>query len=192
MAYYDPELTGEAVIQNLINLDMELAVFALNNDIHLEKKVKMVIAGSSSLIMNGINLPKTQDIDVLRISHVIDDDLLEKYKMNCRISAYENSLPYNYEDRLVEYPLETQIVYFWAISIEDAVAGKIYAWRDKDKDHIYSTEVLNKIDWLKLRVCIEELRLSVLNDKDYEWIKHRFNIYARGTNHEEFIFKDIF
>lgn len=191
MKYYDPELTADDVMQNLIRLDKELAVIAFNNNIHLKEKVRMIIAGSSSLIMNGVYLPKTQDIDILRISYVIDKELLGKYKMNCRITTFENSLPYFYEGRLVKYPLDTQIVDYWAISIEDAVAGKIYAWRDKDKDHIYSLEVLEKLNWSKLRKCIEELQLSVLNEKDYDLIRHRFNIFAKGTDHEKFIFKDI-
>lgn len=191
MAYYDPELTKAEVIQNLVDLDRELYLYAFTEGIQLKEKVKIVIAGSTSLIMNGVNLPKTQDIDVIKLSYVIDDELLEKYSMNCRIATYENSLPYYYDTRLVKYPLDTKIVDYWAISIEDAVAGKIYAWRDKDKDHIYSLEVLEKLNWHKLKACVEELQESVLNEKDYDWIKHRFNIFAEGTNHEEFIFKNI-
>ena len=142
--------------------------------------------------MNGVDLGvRTEDIDVLKMNRYIVGELLEKYSMNTGIAAFENSLPYDYEDRLVHFDLNTKVIDYWAISIEDAIAGKIYAWRDKDIEHLYSKEVLSKINWNKLKESVINLHDSLLNENDFAWIKLRFNIYAEACGHENLKFEDI-
>lgn len=192
MAYYDPLLSTDEVKNNLLGLDREVQLICFENNIDLHGRMyKVIIAGSSSLILNGINLIMSQDIDVLRLEAQLTGELLAKYNMNTRITTYENCLPYNCEDRVVKLDLETKVLDYYALSIEDAVAGKIYAWRGKDQDHLYNEELLRRIDWQKLRDAIIDLEWSVLNESDMEWVKTRFNVYARRTGHEEFVFEDV-
>ncbi|MBR3358528.1 MAG: hypothetical protein IKG46_11995 [Solobacterium sp.] len=192
MAYYDPHLRSQDVIDRLLGLDRELLAISIKEGFSIHSRIRIIIAGSSVLMLHGITRTMiSDDIDLIRLSANIGPDLLSKYDMNTRIITYENSLPYHYMDRIVKVDLPTKVIDYYALSLEDAVAGKIYAWRGKDVDHLHDPEVIERIDWSKLKESICDLYYSLLNTWDFPWICHRFNLYLEEVGHEELKFENI-
>ena len=124
-------------------------------------RIRMEIVGSSSLMMNRVNVGLTEDIDVIRISRIIDETLLKKYDMNTRVVAMENYLPYNYQDRLIKLDMNTYIIDYFHLSLEDAIVAKIVAARAKDDFHLQTKSIAKNVDWKQLKICMEEMKLSL-------------------------------
>ena len=192
MLYYDPQLNSDDIIERLLGLDREVFGITLKEGFEIHGKIRIVIAGSSVLMLNGVvKTMVSDDIDLIKLSHEIGPELLNKYDMNTRISTYENSLPYHYLDRIVKVELQTYVINYYALAIEDAIAGKIYAWRGKDLDHLRDPEVIKRINWIKLKESVCDLYYSLLNTRDFPWICHRFNLYMEEVGHEELKFENI-
>lgn len=121
----------------------------------------------------------------------VDASILKKYDMNTRASALENYLPYNYRDRLVKFNIDTKIVDYYILSLEDAVVAKLVAAREKDDNHLRTNNLAEKIHWPTLKKCMEEMKLSLLNENDYKWMAERYNSYVRRNNHEEVVISNI-
>ena len=185
MAYYNPTLTQEDLISDLLGLDEELFVYAMKEGLLDLPAIRIVIAGSSALILNQIHIDRTMDIDILRISSYITDALLAKYHMNTRVQCTEDSLPYNWEDRIVPLNLKTSIISYYTLSIEDAICAKIAAGRAKDEDHLQADNLKRFINWEQLKRCAEEMALSSLNERRFLEFKHRYNTYVEENHHEE-------
>ena len=190
MTFYNPTLSKENLIERLVNLDKELYMYALRNKVKTSK-IDMLIAGSSALILNGITISKTADIDVLKLSHYIEEELLERYDMNSRVMGVESSIPYNYEDRIVKLDLETKIIQYYLLSIEDAVCSKIQANRGKDWEQINNSNILEQIDWNKLKICAEEMHDSLITDEQFRWFLARYNDFVEVNGHEDCIISDL-
>lgn len=190
MTFYNPTLSKENLIERLINLDKELYMYALRNKVNTSK-IDMLIAGSSALILNGITISKTADIDVLKLSHYIEEELLERYDMNSRVMGVESSIPYNYEDRIIKLDLETKIIQYYLLSIEDAVCSKIQANRGKDWEQINNSNILEQIDWTKLKICAEEMHESLITDEQFRWFLARYNDFVEVNGHEDCIISDL-
>ena len=191
MAYYNPTLTQEDLISDLLGLDEELFVYAMKESLLDLPTIRIVIAGSSALILNQIHINRTMDIDVLRISSYITDALLAKYHMNTRVQCTEDSLPYYWEDRIVPLNLKTSIISYYTLSIEDAICAKIAAGRAKDEDHLQADNLKQFTNWEQLKQCAEEMKLSSLNERRFLEFKHRYNIYVEENHHEEAKLKDF-
>ena len=185
MAYYNPTLSQEDLISNLLGLDEELFVYAMKESLLDLPTIRIVIAGSSSLNLNQIHIDRTMDIAVLRISSYITDELLSKYHMNTRVQSTEDSLAYNWEDRVAPLNLKTSIISYYTLSIEDAICAKIAAGRAKDEDHLQADNLKQQIDWRQLKRCAKEMELSSLNKRRFLEFKHRYNIYVEENHHEE-------
>lgn len=188
--YYNPSITKEGILDRLHKFDEEIYLDALNND-ELNYRFRVDIVGSCCLLLNEINIPVTEDIDIVRITAYVSDELLQKYDMNTRASGLVNFLPYNYEDRMIKFNINTKIVDYYILSLEDAVVAKIVAARQKDDDHLMASNLAQKIHWPTLKICMEEIKLSLLNEKDYTWMVNRYNNYCRRHEHEEVIISNI-
>ena len=188
--YYDPKITREELIERLHRFDDELFLYALENDIK-NIRCRIEIVGSTSLQLSEINIPATEDIDIVRMDRYVDESILVKYDMNTRASALESYLPYNYRDRLIKFNIETKIVDYYYLSLEDAVVAKIVAAREKDDAHLRADNLVSKIHWPTLKTCMEEMKLSLLNENDYKWMINRYNDFVRRNNHEEVIIENI-
>lgn len=188
--YYDPKITKNELLSRLHRFDEELFLYALEKDIK-NIRLRVEIVGSTSLLLNEINIPATEDIDIVRMNRYVDESILRKYDMNTRAAGMENYLPYNYEDRLVKFNMETKIVDYYILSLEDAVVAKIVAAREKDDAHLRADNLVSKIHWPSLKISMEEMKLSLLNINDYKWMVNRYNNFVRRNNHEEVIIKDI-
>lgn len=189
MPYYDPKLKPEDIVNRLIDLDYELFEYSVTNKIE-DFRVRIEIVGSAALVLNEINIPLTEDIDVVRMNRCLSKELLDKYDMNTRVTTMENYLPYNYQDRLVKLNINTFVTDYYFLSLEDCVVSKIVAARSKDDNQLDYLQV-TKIDWLMLKNCMEEMQLSLLNINDYKWMINRYNNFVRKYNHEEAIITNL-
>lgn len=189
MPYYDPKLKPEDIIKRITDLDYELFEFAVTNKIE-DFRVRIEIVGSAALVLNEINIPLTEDIDVVRMNRNLSRELLEKYDMNTRVTTMENYLPYNYQDRLIKLNIKTNVVDYYFLSLEDCIVSKIVAARQKDDNQLEYLQV-SKVNWKMLKQCMEEMKLSLLNINDYKWMVNRYNNFVKRHNHEEAIIKDL-
>ena len=119
------------LLENLKNLDKEVSLIYLPSN-----KIKIVIVGSGSLILQGFLTRATNDIDVVGFSYPELIHILEEYNVNCRSNAFSDCLAINYEDRLVKIELETKVFDYYALSLEDMVIMKLFSDRDKNKSDI--------------------------------------------------------
>lgn len=149
MPYYDPKLKPEDIVNRLIDLDYELFEYSVTNKIE-DFRVRIEIVGSAALVLNEINIPLTEDIDVVRMNRCLSKELLDKYDMNTRVTTMENYLPYNYQDRLVKLNINTFVTDYYFLSLEDCVVSKTVAARSKDDNQLDYLQV-TKIDWLMLK-----------------------------------------
>lgn len=107
----------------------------------------MIVAGGCAMILNGWSSRRyTDDIDVLDYDRDMNDVLREFPQVNGNVNAYSDQIPYNYEDRLREIPIDTSAVSVLTPSLEDLVVMKLYAWRGKDVDDLTSSGTLECID----------------------------------------------
>lgn len=187
--YYNPKITKDELFERLRKFDEEYFLDAFQKDD--KERLIIVIVGSACLILNNINIPATQDIDIIKNSKKIDGYLFEKYDMNTRAKGLENFLPYNYEDRLIKFNFDTKIVDYYFLSLEDIVVAKIVAAREKDDDHLKADDIAKNIHWPTLKKCMEEVKLSLLNENDYFWMVNRYNDFVRRNNHEEVVIENI-
>ena len=142
----------------------------------------MIVAGGCAMILNGWSSRRnTDDIDVLDCDRDLNDVLSEFPQVNCNVNAYGDQIPYNYEDRLREMPIDTSAVSVLTPSLEDLVVMKLYAWRGKDVDDLTSDGTLSCVDWDLLDYLVtsdNEARASVLSDMTYQTLLYRYLDYA--------------
>ena len=189
MSYYDPHLTQADIIERLENLDEDIYVFVKANGISVPNKIIVHIAGSTCLTMRNLSTTKTDDIDVYYVSNAIANIALEKYDMNTRVSSF--NLTYNYEDRLEKIDLETKIIDYYMLSLEDTVALKLLANRQKDMDNLDKELVVDRIDWTKLKEIALEMEYSVFGERMWKEFVHTYNEYCRRWKHEDSVITDI-
>jgi len=169
------DLSRNELLSRLNNLDKE-AYFLYKSS----KRFKMIIVGSSSLILSELISRKTIDIDSIYVSNELLP-LLEKYDFNTRAETYINNFPYNFEDRTVLFLAGQQIDYF-VPSLEDIVISKLCAARLEDKNDVMSEGVLKKINWDLLEFLATddgELKSSILNERNYMDFLYEYNEFVR-------------
>jgi hypothetical protein len=176
-------MNREDILERLDKMDME--AFATIDDSNI---YRLIIVGGSGLVLLGTISRATQDIDALDASPAIRH-LLEKYDANLRVSTYINNFPYNYEDRLQRLPVGGRKIEFYTASLEDIVIAKLYSFRDLDRQDLISDEVLNNIDWERLKHLAldeDEAKSSALNEQSYKNFLYDYYEYVRMYGpHEE-------
>ena len=169
------ELSYDDLLMRLRQLD-EDAYLLYNTD----TRYHIIIVGGSALILQKYRTNATQDIDAISASKELYP-ILEKYDINTRVQAYINSFPLNYEDRL-NLVLAGKRVDVYTLSLEDVVIAKLYASRPLDIADITSREVIDSIDWEKLKHLAtdeNEAWASRLNDNNYSIFLDAYNDYER-------------
>lgn len=190
MTYYNPKLEEADLYERLYQLDEDIDAYIDEKNLKI-RHLDIVIAGSSALVFNNIHIKKTEDIDIIKISNYISEELLEKYDMNTRVGGLENFFPYNYQDRIIKLNLKTFIADYYILSLEDIAVAKIQADRGKDWEHLKNEELLSRINWSLLKICALEMEDSLLNDRQYQWFLSRYNYFVEVNGHEEIIIKNL-
>ena len=167
------ELNQESLLERIKYLDRD-AFLKYDN----EGKFHVVLVGGGALILMGYIARSTHDLDVIRAAKELHE-LFEKYDMNCRVLAHENSFPYNFEDRLK--PLWSgKKIDFYTASLEDIVIAKLCADRPQDKQDLIA--VAPFVDWKALETFAldeNEAKASALNDRNYSDFLYTYSEYKR-------------
>ena len=144
-----------------------------------QNKIDIVIAGGSSLLIRGLLSRQTADIDVINFYNEIEH-IFNMYDINSRILTFGDSLAENYEDRLEELGIETKAINYKMLSLEDLVIMKLHSSRGKDYLDITSKEVVEKLNWDKLKEIIESGEADVsFNERRYKEFLRRFEKYKK-------------
>lgn len=146
-----------------------------------ENRFKVVIVGGSALVLQDYIKRSTYDIDALIVSKELTE-LLTKYDIDLRVSAYICNFPYNFEDRLLKLDVGGRRIDFFTLSLEDIVISKLYSSRIKDTIDIESEDILKKLNWELLEILVideSEVKASALNDRTYSELKQSYEEYKR-------------
>lgn len=165
----------DELIKRLLALDEEVSLLYPGPE-----RIRMVIVGGGALVLMEYLARSTHDIDVLSVSHQIQD-LMLKYDINTLVQTYINNFPYNYEDR-IKLILKGRKIDYYTGSLEDIIIAKLYSYRDTDMADITSPTVLKDIDWnllYHLATAEDEARASALNEYRYREFLDKFNEYER-------------
>lgn len=176
--YYSDKLmvkfSQDELIERLLRLDEEADL-----SLESEDRCYLVLVGGGALVLQKYLSRATHDLDAISVSSELLS-LLEKYDINCRVQAYINNFPYNYEDRLIPLIYGRKIDFYTA-SPEDIVIAKLCSVRPVDQFDVETKEVLRNLDWNlleKLAFDEDELKASILNDQNYSEFVERYNRYV--------------
>lgn len=172
-------------LENLLLSIDEEAALSLGST---EEKPRVVIAGGSAFMLHDVTRrPATHDVDILSADERIRA-FLERYpEVNGAISAFCDSIPYNFEDRLVPIPLDTTAVVFLTPSLEDLAVMKLYAWRPNDQADLTSPLFLERIDWKLLDHLVyspDEAQASSLVPRRYREMVATYEQYREEYRRE--------
>jgi hypothetical protein len=115
--------------------DLEDRVKLLDKEIgkaHLNHSPEIVVIGSGPLIMAHISYRKTGDIDVFRSEPAIYSAIESVPDINMAAVAFNENLPYNYEDRLTFF-YEGAFMKVLIPSPEDYLISKCWRYEQHDK-----------------------------------------------------------
>jgi hypothetical protein len=159
--------------------DLTERLLRLDEDAYLsskdENKYSCVIVGGGALILMGYITRATHDIDVISFAPQDLILLMDKYDISTSVSAYMDSFPEDYIERIKKVDLKTRKIDFYTLSIEDLVISKLSASREKDIQDITSDVVLSEINWDQLTHLAEELKLSLLSDRLVGEFENNYN-----------------
>lgn len=110
------------------------------------KPIIMIVGGSAFILQNLSSRPTTHDIDVMKYDAALEEIIAKYNIVNAQVKTFEDSLPYNYEDRLIILDIGARHIEFIVPSLEDLVVMKLYGMRPNDIQDINSEEVINAID----------------------------------------------
>lgn len=132
------------LIDTLLGIDEEVSLDLGEADV---KPCVVVVGGAAFMLRDLTHRVATYDIDVLQMDASVRDILANYPQVNGAVVAYQDSIPYNFEDRLVELDIGASAVKFVTPSTEDLVVMKLYAGRPNDLQDIESVVADNALDW---------------------------------------------
>ena len=147
-------------------------------------KIDVVIGGGSVLMINDL-LPTRQTLDIDTIGnpyggHPELKEIFEKYEINPRMNAFLFSLADNWESRLTKVNMETKILDYYTLSLEDLVISKLNSHRPRDFNDIIEKKVIDKINWELLQKIIDDGEVDNSFDKRrYEEFLQRYEKYKK-------------
>lgn len=168
----------------LLRIDYE-AYLDLGN---LDPKPEVVIAGGSALLLSDLTMRKvTHDVDCLLIDERLRSTIKRYHMFNSRIEVYGDSVPYNFEERLLRLDLPTKLIDYMTPSPEDIAVMKLYGWRGNDQEDLNSPEFVEKLNWSLLDYLVfseDEAKASALIERRYKEMCNIYLNYAREHGHE--------
>lgn len=138
----------------------------------------IVIFGGAALML--INDTKTtNDIDVISVSNDKIWPILRHHSMNGRVTAYLDSYSSDMEDRYIHLNnIKNKNVNYFVCSLEDIVAAKSGAGREKDFKDIQNNHVYNAIDFDLLdKIIYQELCIDYFSETRYKTLLRTYEKY---------------
>ena len=129
----------------------------------------IVIVGGAALMLFNKNNKMTNDIDVISVSDNKIWPILNTYSMNGRVAAHLDSYSSDMEERLILLDdIKNSNVRYYLCSLEDIVAAKLGANREKDIHDIQNSSIINNIDFSLLdKIIYEELKIDYFSETKY-------------------------
>ena len=147
------------------------ASLSLDNVSPNEKPCVVIVGGGAFVLRDLTSRPSTHDIDVFMVDERLREIISHYPEVNGSVMAYMDSIPYNFEDRLLEIPVKTKTVVFKTPSIEDLAVMKLYGWRPNDIADLTSNAFLEQVNWDLLDHLVydsNEAKASALIPRRYE------------------------
>ena len=166
------ELGREELEDRLRQLDRAVGLM------YPEESFRIILVGGGAMVLLGCLTRSTADLDALQAPSELVD-LMAKYDINCRVTAYLDHFAYNLEGRLVPLNLETTAVECYSASLEDIVASKLYSDRRTDAHDLRRPEVLQELDWNRLDEVANDMEHSKMNDRRYKQFLHNYRQYRQ-------------
>ena len=142
-------------------------------------RIFMTVVGGGALILGGFLSRATTDIDIIDRYDELQA-LLNKNDVNNRSNAFVDCLAENYQDRLVKLDLETKVIDYYLLSLEDLVIMKLFSDRLKDYVDITSDEVINNLNWDLLDNIITSGEADVsFNQRRYSLFLEKYEKYKK-------------
>ena len=169
-------MNRDELLKNLIEADEE--IYATFGNV---SKIDVVIVGGSSLLLRGLLPRQTQDIDTINFVQTIET-IFNKHDINSRVLTFGDSLAENYVDRLEDLNLETKVITYKLLSLEDLVIMKLHSHRGKDYEDISNKDVVEVLDWNKLEQIISSGEADVsFNERKYKEFLDRYAKYKKDN-----------
>ena len=176
----------QELLDRLKNLDRDATLTFSESS-----KFKCYIVGGSALILMGYSIRATHDIDILEKYPKDISRLFDKYDMNSTVVAYYDCFPSAFEDRAIKLDIDTEMVEFYTLSIEDLVISKLCTTRgEQDVTDINSDVIIKSINWDVLETLANRLISEKFSGIDN--FKYNYNDYVRRNKPWEILqLKDI-
>jgi hypothetical protein len=161
--------------------DLEERLLAFDQEVGLllpEVRYELLLVGGGALVLLGAIDRPTTDLDAVGF-HPKLVDVMQRYDINTRATAYESLLPYHRDDRKIRLDIPTTHGTCYAASLEDIVACKLCSPRDQDAEDVRDPGVLASIDWERLSAIAEEMRLNVLNQRQLDEFFASYRSYVK-------------
>lgn len=169
------------LIKNLLNFDREVDMLYGKS----EMAFKCYIVGGGALVLTDYVSRATHDVDVLKAVPGDIVPLMEKYDMNMNVSAHLCSFADDCYLRAQKLDVGSRCVEFYTLSLEDLVASKLAAARDKDLEDISRPEIVANLNWKLLDEIIETAEEGILSDWDRQALKTIYKNYKEDHYREK-------
>lgn len=157
---------------------------SLDRDVYLQKfndkiKYECYIVGGGAMLLLGLIPRATMDIDVIRCTSKTLIELMPNYDINMNVTAYLGCFADDYCNRAIKLNLDTKVIDFYVLSLEDLVVSKLAAGRTKDLKDIRQPEVIKHLDWKKLEELIDYTMEGLISDYSINELQFFYNEYKR-------------
>ena len=128
-------------------------------------------------LMEYTHYKKSSDIDIYTLSDKRLLPLLEHHFMNTRAAGMSMSFSADMESRFIlsDFSKDNLLVYF--ASLEDIVASKLIANRDKDFEDITDKNVIKSVDFGKLDSIVKDELSIDLSEHNYRQLLRVYEKY---------------
>ena len=129
----------------------------------------------------------THDVDLLLADARLSEIISHYHALNSNVSAYVDSIPYNFDNRLVKLDLTTRLIDYFVPSVEDMAVMKLYGWRENDQEDLNSPEFISQLNWNLLDELVfseDEAQASMLVERRYKEMRDLYINYAEEHGHE--------
>lgn len=155
------------IVEKLLKVDEEVE---LTIGIRDPKPKIVIVGGAAFLLLDSTDREVTHDVDVYMADLTVMEILSRYPEFNGTVAAYEDQIPYSYEDRLHILDIGSRAVDYCVPSLEDLAVMKMYADRPSDRIDVESAVRKGLIDMDVLNALVyeeDEARASVLSPRRY-------------------------
>ena len=168
-------MNKEDLINRLLSLDFDAS---LKYD-KTKGKINCFIVGGGALILMGYIPRATHDIDIINKMPKEITPLMSKYDMNINAISYYDHFADDFYSRAIKLDLNTEIIDYYTLSLEDLVVSKLASGRLTDEQDINQPSVVNNINWDKLDELVNLTIEGMISDFRANELKYFYNEYRK-------------